>query len=170
MIGVEGDGLAVSGALDLTMGGPAVKHFKQGPGPQLTPALDYADYDWAKPGVARRSIYRCVWRGIADPFMEALDFPDLGLLSPVRGFSTSSLQALTLYNNDFVLYHSEAIAKRAQAEAKSLEKQTSRAVQLVWLRGPTALEQTEFTQFVRAQGLPALCRLLLNSNEFLFID
>ena len=162
--------LAASGALDLTMGGPAVKHFTQGPGPQLTPALDYTADDWAKPGAARRSIYRYVWRGIADPFMEALDFPDLGLLSPVRGFSTSSLQALTLYNNDFVLYHSEAIAKRAQAEAETLEKQASRVVQLVWLRAPTADEQAEFTQFVRTQGLPALCRLLLNSNEFLFID
>src|SRR5947208_12715875 len=105
-----------------------------GPGSQGTPVLDYTAFDWSSPEGARRSIYRYVWRGIADPFMEALDFPDLGLLSPVRGFSTSSLQALTLYNNDFVLYHSEAIAKRAQAEAKTLEKQASRVVQLVWLR------------------------------------
>ena len=162
--------LAASGALDLTMGGPAIKHFKQGPGPQLTPALDYTAYDWAKPGASRRSIYRYVWRGIADPFMEALDFPDLGLLSPVRGFSASSLQALTLYNNDFVLHHSERLAKRAEAEAKTLGGQVSRAVQLVWLRTPTADENAEFIEFALSRGLPALCRLLLNSNEFLFID
>jgi hypothetical protein len=162
--------LAASGALDLTMGGPANKHFKQGPGPQLTPALDYTAYDWSKPGASRRSIYRYVWRGIADPFMEALDFPDLGLLSPVRGFSASSLQSLTLYNNDFVLYHSAAMAKRVEADARTLDAQVTRAVQLVWLRAPTAGEGAEFSEFARERGLAALCRLLLNSNEFLFID
>src|SRR6185369_217951 len=151
--------LATSGALDLTMGGPAVKHFKQGPGPQLTPALDYAGFDWTKPGAARRSIYRYVWRGIADPFMESLDFPDLGLLAPVRGFSASSLQALTLFNNDFVLEQSSVMAKRAEAEAKTLEQQVGRVVRLAWLRAPGVDEQNEFVNFARVRGLPALCRL-----------
>lgn len=162
--------LAASGALDLRMGGPAIKHFTQSPGPQLTPALDYTAYDWAKPEASRRSIYRYVWRGIADPFMEALDFPDLGLLSPVRGFSASSLQALTLYNNAFVLHHSEVLAKRLAAEGTPLESQVSGAVQLLWLREPTPEERHTFTEFARNAGLPALSRLLFNSNEFLFIE
>ncbi len=162
--------LAASGALNLAMGGPAIQQFKQGKGPQVTPALDYTTYDWSKPGAGRRSIYRYVWRGIADPFMEALDFPDLGLLSPVRGFSSSSLQALTLYNNDFVLHHSGVLAKRVEGEAKTLEEQVSRAAQLVWLRELNKQERREFVEFARGNGLPALCRLLLNSNEFLFID
>ena len=162
--------LAASGALDLKMGGPAIQNFKQGKGPQLTPALDYTAYDWAQPGAGRRSIYRYVWRGIADPFMEALDFPDLGLLSPARSFSASSLQALTLYNNDFVLYHSAVLAKRVEADTETLPAQINRAVELVWLREPTAAERREFTRFVRHHGLPALCRLLLNSNEFLFVE
>ena len=42
--------------------------------------------------------------------MESLDFPDLGLLAPKRGFSVSALQALTLFNNDFVLHHSQLLA------------------------------------------------------------
>ena len=162
--------LAVSGAIDLKMGGPAIQHFKQSKGPQNTPALDYTGYDWSKPEANRRSIYRYVWRGIADPFMEALDFPDLGLLTPARGFSASSLQALTLYNNDFVLHHSAALAKRVEAEAKTPEAQVIRAVQLLWLREPSAGERRDFTEFARRHGLPALCRLLLNSNELLFVD
>ena len=162
--------LAASGALDLKMGGPAIQHFKQSKGPQNTPSLDYATYDWAKPEAGRRSIYRYVWRGIADPFMEALDFPDLGLLTPVRGFSVSSLQALTLYNNDFVLHHSEVLAKRVEAEAKTLEAQIDSALQLVWLRQPKDEERRTLAEFARRHGLPALCRLLLNSNEFLFVD
>lgn len=162
--------LAASGSLDLTMGGPGVQHFRQSKGPQSTPALDYAAFDWNTPGTSRRSIYRYVWRGIADPFMEALDFPDLGLLSPTRSFSASSLQALTLYNNDFVLHHADHMAANIQGESELLESQMTQAVRLVWLREPTIEEQHDFHDFAVTNGLPALCRLLLNSNEFLFVD
>ena len=162
--------LAASGSLDLTMGGPGVQHFKQSKGPQSTPALDYTAFDWDTPGASRRSIYRYVWRGIADPFMEALDFPDLGLLSPTRSFSASSLQALTLYNNDFVLHHAACMASKIEGENDSLDSQVTQAVRLVWLRNPASDELHDFGEFARTNGLPALCRLLLNSNEFLFVD
>ena len=162
--------LAASGALDLAMGGPGVRHFTSSKGPQATPALDYSAYDWSAPGAGRRSIYRHVWRGIADPFMEALDFPDLGLLAPVRGFSVSALQALSLYNNAFTLHHSAAMATRLEKEAQSLDEQIIRAVHLAYQRSPRADELDDFAGFASTNGLPALCRLLLNSNEFLFID
>ena len=162
--------LAASESLDLTMGGPGVQHFSQSKGPQSTPALDYTAFDWNTPGASRRSIYRCVWRGIADPFMEALDFPDLGLLSPTRSFSASSLQALTLYNNDFVLHSAERMAAKIQRANDTLESQVTRVVRLVWLREPTSDELQAFSKFADTNGLPALCRLLLNSNEFLFVD
>lgn len=162
--------LAVTGRLDRTMGGPGIKNFAEGTGPQLTPALDYKAYRWDSPGANRRSIYRFVWRGIADPFMEALDFPDLGLLSPQRGFSASSLQALSLYNNNFVLYHSEALASRLTTEAPELDEQIALATRLLWFREPSAEELTAFGEYAKGYGLPALCRVLLNSNEFLFVD
>lgn len=162
--------LSASGALDLTMGGPGVRHFLSSKGPQATPALDYAAYDWGSPGAARRSIYRHVWRGIADPFMEALDFPDLGLLAPTRAFSVSSLQALTLFNNAFVLHHSAVMARRVEAEAPTLEARVTLAVRLAWLRAPGTEELRDFTEYAGKHGMAALCRLLLNSNEFLFVD
>jgi hypothetical protein len=162
--------LAASGALNLQLGGPAVQHFKQSKGPQVTPALDYQSYDWSNPDAGRRSIYRYVWRGIADPFMEALDFPDLGLLSPTRGFSASSLQALTLFNNNFVLHHSEVLARRVAEEAASIESRVERAAALAWQRTLAPDERREFAEFARAHGLPAFCRLLFNSNEFFFVN
>jgi len=162
--------MATSGRMNLTMGGPGVKQFTQAKGPQLTPALDYGAYKWSDASAGRRSIYRFVWRGIADPFMEALDFPDLGLLSPSRGFSSSALQALALYNNDFVLHESEALARRLEGEASTVEQQALRAVQLAWLREIDADECGEFVAYVEANGLAALCRVLINSNEFLFVD
>ena len=162
--------LALSGRLDLTMGGPAIEHFSKTKGPQNTPSLDYASYDWNKPGAARRSVYRFVWRGIADPLMEALDFPDLGLLSPVRSFSASPLQALALYNNSFVLFHSQAFASRVEKEAAMPAAQITRAVRLALLRDPTAEELNDFTAYAAQHGMASLCRLLLNSSEFLFVE
>ena len=161
---------AISGKLDLTMGGPGVQHFVQGPGPQITPTLDYGAYDWSLEGAGRRSIYRFVWRGIADPFMESLDFPDLGLLSPKRGYSSSSLQALALYNNEFVLYHARAMAERIGAKTPDLDAQIARATNLAWHREPRADEQAALRAYADAEGLAAVCRILLNSNEYLFVE
>lgn len=162
--------LAVSGRLDLTMGGPGVAHFSTSPGPQLTPVLDYNKFDWDSPGATRRSIYRVVWRGIPDPLMDALDFPDLGLLAPTRGFSASPLQSLVLLNNRFVLHHARHLAGRMQAAAPTLPEQIRFGVRLSWLREPTAAEQSAFQTLAEQHGLPAVARLLLNSNEFLFVD
>lgn len=163
--------LHISGRLDLTMGGPGIEQFQKSKGPQATPALDYTAYDWESQGVHRRSIYRVVWRGIPDPFMVAMDFPDLGLLAPKRGFSVSALQSLTMFNNDFVLRGSDWLAKRVKQEHEDeLTAQVVRAVQLAWLRPPLEDEQLRFVAYARKYGLPAFCRVLLNSNEFLFVD
>ena len=102
--------------------------------------------------------------------MEALDFPDLGLLSPTRGFSASPLQSLALYNNDFMLYHSAALAQRVEQEVAGLDEHVRRAVWLAWLREADEAERAAFADFARAYGLPALCRVLLNSDEFIFVD
>ena len=155
--------LALSERLDLRMGGPGAGHFTQKPGPQSTPVLDYVGFEWNSPAGARRSVYRIVWRGIADPFMEALDFPDLGLLAPVRSFSASALQALALMNNDFVVYHAQVMAARFGSDIRKM-------VDAVWLRDPSPEELTAFTQLAEEHGPAAVCRLLLNSNEFLFVD
>ena len=69
-----------------------------------------------------------------------------------------------------VLEQSAVMAKRAESEKKTLEEQVDRVVQLAWLRMPGMSERTDFVGFAKSRGLPALCRLLLNSNEFLFID
>ena len=53
--------LQLSGRLDLTMGGPGVEQFAKSKGPQATPALDYAQFDWTTAAAGRRSIYR--WSG-----------------------------------------------------------------------------------------------------------
>ncbi|KAF0175703.1 MAG: hypothetical protein FD161_3243 [Limisphaerales bacterium] len=162
--------LAVSGRLDRTFGGPGTQHFKLSKGPQATPKVDYTPFDWDAPGAGRRSIYRVVWRGIADPFMEALDFPDAALLQPTRPFSASALQALTLFNNDFVLRHSEHFAARVEKLGADTPSRVRAAVRLAYQRAATAGEVRAMSAYAEQHGLPALGRVLFNSNEFLFIN
>ncbi|WP_165229578.1 PSD1 and planctomycete cytochrome C domain-containing protein [Aquisphaera insulae] len=162
--------LAVSGRIDRRAGGPGVAHFRTSPGPQVTPKVDYDAFDWDAPGAGRRSIYRVVWRGIPDPLMDALDFPDAALLTPSRGFSASPLQALSLLNNDFVLRQSEHLAARAQAAGPTAAGRIRAAFRIVVLREPTATEEAAFAALAGRHSLAAACRVLLNSNEFLFVD
>lgn len=154
--------LAAADKLDPTVGGPSERQFITGPPVQLTPTLDYAAYDWSSLPKHRRSIYRFVWRGVPDPFMETLDFPDLGLLAPSRSFSASSLQSLALYNNSFVLHASSELGKQITTPAEAIRR--------ILLREPTADELRDFTTYAQKNGLAALCRVLINSNEFLFVN
>ena len=162
--------LAVSGRLDRSFGGPGVQHFKLSKGPQATPKVDYTPFDWDAPGAGRRSIYRVVWRGIADPFMEALDFPDASLLQPTRTFSASALQALALFNNDFVLRHSEHFAARAEQLGGDTPTRVRAMVRLAFQRAATPEEVRAMSAYADLHGLAALGRVLFNSNEFLFIN
>lgn len=154
--------LATTDRLDPTTGGPSVRQFVTGPPVQLTPTLDYEAYDWGALPKHRRSIYRFVWRGLPDPFMETLDFPDLGMLAPARGFSASALQSLALYNNRFVLHFSGELGKQVGTPEE--------AVRRIWLRDPTAEERAAFADFAQKNSLAALCRVLFNSNEFFFVN
>jgi hypothetical protein len=161
--------VSISGRLDTAMGGSAIEHFKKSPGPQSTPKLDYTAYDWSSPGSNRRSIYRCVWRGIPDPLMSALDFPDLGLLAPSRTFSASPLQSLALMNNSFVLHHAQATSERLQREHQELDPQIRKLLELAYQRAPLEMELVELKAYSNKHGLASLVRIIFNSNEFLFI-
>ncbi len=162
--------LAVDGRLDLSMGGPSVALFTSKPGAQSTPILDYDNFDHDSPGAARRSIYRLVWRAIADPFMDALDFPDMGLLAPVRSFSASPLQSLALFNNEFTLRHSERFAERLEKSGATTCERIHAAFRLALQREATAGEVADFENLSKTHGLAAACRVIFNSNEFLFLD
>jgi hypothetical protein len=162
--------MAASGRLDLTMGGPGVQHFSTSPGPQMTPKVDYDGFDWNAPGAARRSVYRVVWRGIPDPLMDALDFPDLGLPAPSRSFSASPLQSLALLNDRFVLHHAKTLADQVRLEREDVAVQVREVVRRTWQRDPSEEESERLTALASEHGLEAVCRLLFNSDEFLFLD
>lgn len=162
--------LAASGSLDLAMGGPGAREFRTGPPVQSTPTVDYGAFDWGTKPSHRRAIYRFVWRGIPDPFMETLDFPDLGLLTPARASSSSALQALALYNNKFILHFSGSLAREIDKEKATSALRASEAYSRVLARAPTGEEARMAGDLVARHGTAALCRVLFNTHEFLFVE
>ncbi len=155
----------LAGTLDYQAGGPGVQWFKLGPGNQLTPKVEYSQFDWTQKSAHRRSIYRLVYRGLQDPFMEALDFPDAAQLAPARSPTASPLQALALWNHDFVLQASTELAARCRRERDY--EPIDVAFRLIFLRSPTSQEWLEASQYVEQNDLSALLRVMINSNEFL---
>jgi len=159
--------LAISGKLDLTMGGPAIQqfYFKD----DHSPVYDYTLFEVDSPGSYRRSIYRFVVRSVPDPLMDSLDCPNASILSPRRNVTMTSLQALAVLNDPFVLKQCEHFVMRL-AKAGTLEKQIDQAYQLALNRLPTPAESRKLCDFARNHGLASVCRLIFNMSEFIFVD
>jgi hypothetical protein len=160
--------LQLSGQIDLTMGGPSIKHFVQSPGIHRTPKADYLAFDPDKPGAHRRSVYRFLFRTVPDPFMDALDCPDASQFADVRTSSLTALQALALLNDPFMVRMSEHFAKRVRA-AGPLERQVADAYRLALGRFPSESEKAALAGYAGRHGMANACRLLLNANEFMFV-
>jgi hypothetical protein len=160
--------LAASGGLDLKMGGPGVMQFEVKNGFNTTKLANYDRFDWNVPGAGRRSVYRFVFRTRPDPFMTAMDFPDASQFVPARATSVTPLQTLTLFNNHFVLQNCERLAKQLAADDPAGAVQA--AFRRVLQREPTAEERAEFAAYAGEFGVAAMCRVLFNSNEFLFVE
>jgi hypothetical protein len=122
------------------------------------------------PELWRRSIYRFVVRTTPHRFMTTLDCPDPANLTPARMQTTTALQALALSNNDFMLRQARYLATRIENESPDTAGRIRRAFELCFQRKPTAEEQREAGKLVAEQNLFALCRTLINANEFLYVD
>jgi hypothetical protein len=162
--------LAVSGRLDSTPGGPSDMQFDMKPGIHVTPKVDYGKFDWDRPTGHRRSVYRFVFRTLPDPLIECLDGADASALTARRTESVTAPQALALLNNEFVLVHAKAMAGRLEKHSTKQTEQIAYACRLVWGRPPTADEAKLFAAYADKHGLANLCRVLFNTNEFLFAD
>jgi cytochrome c553 len=162
--------LVFSGKLDPTMGGPSVRQFIQKPGIHVTPEIDYLNFDADNPANYRRSVYRFLFRTLPDPFMEALDCPEGSQLIPVRSASVTALQALALLNDKFMVRQAEHIAARLGREQSGLSEQVKSLFLLILNREPTPREASAVGEYAARHGLANACRVLLNSNEFVFVD
>jgi hypothetical protein len=162
--------LQITGKLDRTMGGPSVKLFIQSPGIHVTPIVDYLHFDVDRPENYRRSVYRFVFRTLPDPFMDVLDCPDSSQLAPARSTSVSALQALAMLNNQFMVRQCEHLAARAGRSGPDLATQIRAVYTLALDRLPTPKEEKAVHEYAAKYGLANACRVILNSNEFMFVN
>lgn len=160
--------LAVSGKLDLTMGGPGFDAFRYED--DHSPRYLYKDYDAYDPSSFRRAIYRFIVRSVPDPFMSTLDCADPSQSVPVRNETVTALQALSALNNPFMVRQSAFFAERLEKEKTGLKSQLFRAFELALQREPDETELSELEEYANKHGLPATCRLIYAMNEFLYID
>jgi len=157
--------LACSGRLNLQMGGPGFDLFNQRGG--LSGFVPVETFD---ENGRRRMIYAHQVRRERDPVFGAFDRPDGGQSLARRSESTTPLQALNLFNSPFMLNECRAMADRLHQEAgTNVDQQIQRAWNLAFGRDPENEELMEARDVVHRQGLSMLCRIIMNSNEFLFM-
>jgi hypothetical protein len=183
--------LAVSGTLNLTPFGPAVK------APIASEAMlarnvkdPYPDDIADGPDVRRRSIYLFHKRVVPNPLLAAFDKPDAQQSCGRRDRTTVAPQALALLNDEFVRTVSFDFADRLLEEGgDDPARQVDLAFELALARGPRDEEVAAALEFVATQAherrkrdpggsdeaagraaLADLCQVLYGLNEFIYID
>ena len=161
--------LAVSGKLDLSMGGPGWQDFVV-EHPEHSPHYEYAKADPEDSKTWRRSVYRFIVRSQTQPWMTSLDCADPSMRVDKRNESLSSIQALALLNNGFMLTQSKHFAARVAQTSDDISVQVDTAYRLALGSVPPEPQRSQLIAFANENGLPYLCRLLLNLNAFTFVD
>jgi hypothetical protein len=171
--------LFASGSLNLKMAGRGI--FPRLPAEVLAtqsrPGSGWDDCPLAEQ--ARRSVYIFIKRTLGVPILETLDFASPDTSAPARATTTIAPQALILLNSSFIEEQAKVFADRISRETKAEPKAlVERAFQLALARQPTADECRVALDFLGRQpasdtnltALAALCKLMLNLNEFVYVD
>ena len=98
----------------------------------------------------------------------------------MRFITTQPTQALTMLNSDFINEQAAIFAQRLLAEHDSLESIVSHGLELTLLRQPTSEETAEGVRLIgdlqqldgrdRDDAVACFCLVLLNLNEFVYLD
>jgi hypothetical protein len=100
----------------------------------------------------------------------AFDCPDAGQSTPRRSQSTTPIQALNLFNSQFTIDLANDFAKRVQGDTGAeIPDQVRHVWRLAFGREPLPDELNEAAVVVNEHDLATLCRVIFNSNEFLFL-
>lgn len=180
--------LKVAGTLNEQAGGPGIK-------PRVRPDLLVASQRNKWPIVKRegpehwrRSVYIYVKRQLSFPFLEIFDQPNSAQTCDRRDENVVPTQALVLMNDEFMAEQAGHFADRILGAAgDDATKQVAHAVQLALGRQATSDEVKETVAYLQGRSkayrnakndeaaatrlaLIDFCHVLLNSNEFAYVD
>jgi len=163
--------LAVSGQLNLSMGGRGIfpKLSREVLAGQSRPGNGWEESPPTEQ--SRRSVYLFVKRTLLVPLLESFDFTNTTTPVGERASTTVAPQALMLLNGEFFQQQATAWATRLQREAgESTFAQVERAYRLAFGRSPSDTEQRIALRYLQERSLKGLCLVLLNLNEFVYVD
>jgi len=168
--------LAVSGRLSADGGGlPVYPPMPAGVAEVRVQGVDTWETS-DEPDSLRRSLYIFQRRAQSLPLLETFDAPVPNTSCERRRHSVSALQALSMYDGDFVNKEASHLAARIRRDTGPDEReQVAYAFTLAFGRSPAASELNDALTFMHSvaakqDALGGLCRALLNSNEFVYID
>jgi hypothetical protein len=155
---------------------------------ELDPAIGGPSAPASRP---RRTIDTRVVRNTRDALLDTFDAPDGNATTARRNTTTTATQALLLINGDWALARAQALAARVERQEPSSTDDRDRIVlayRLAFGRQPEPDEIAEAVSFLGQQAsvtehaakppnvsadhtvLVDFCHVLLNSNEFLYVD
>ncbi|RLS35913.1 MAG: DUF1553 domain-containing protein [Planctomycetota bacterium] len=134
---------------------------------------------------ARRSVYIKVKRSLLTPILADFDMADTDSPCPVRFVTTQPTQALGMMNGEFLQKQAKVFAMRVKAEAggpdaADVAAEVSLAYQIGLARDPSADEVARGVALIDTledadgvgpgRALELFCLMLLNTNEFAYLD
>ena len=151
--------LAVSGELQLDVGGPSME-------------LDNA-------GNKRRTLYGFISRHRLNELLRLFDFPDPNITAAARPVTTVPLQQLFVLNSDFMMNRARALSARVRSEMDgTIEEKINQVFELLYGRVPEDADIALGKQFLETVGSESgmetawdqYSLALLSANEFMFVD
>ena len=135
----------------------------------------------------RRSVYIFVRRNTRYPMIEVFDMPDTHESCARRDITTTAPQALELLNNELVIDWAKSFAGKVLNDGGlTPEAAVDRAYRIAFSRAPSDAERKLALDFwnrekklvgqqassaeTQKAALADLCQMLLNSNEFVYIN
>ena len=170
--------LAASGRLNPARGGPPI--FPALPDGLESELLNFADSNVWEPSIGedsrKRSLYVFQRRSLHLPMLQTFDAPVWTSSCSRRRTSITPLQALALYDGDFVNEEARHFADRVRKLAgPQVDSRIRHTFQFALSRSPSAEESEQAREFLASaeseeEALIGLCRVLFNSNEFVYVD
>ncbi len=168
--------LAISGKLDLTMGGTLQSGFGTD-GENSNGRMSLSPEDQV-----RRTVYLPLRRANLPALLNLFDFGDATTPNGKRIVTNVAPQALFLMNSKFVAEQADALAKQVLGMAGLDAKQRVEQVYLRILNRPPAPAEVDnalsyaasfrqrFPKTVDSDAWQSMARILLASNEFIYVD
>jgi hypothetical protein len=154
--------LAASGELDPSPGGP-----HPFPDPATWGFTQHAPFK-AIYETNRRSVYLMTQRIQRHPFLAQFDGPDPNASTATRQTTTVPTQALFFLNDPFVHKCADSLARRLNG--LGTDEKLDRACRLLYGRPAGEADRRAAARFLATGDWPAWLRVMLASNEFIYLD